>query len=190
MSIVNVNTATNVRYGVIDARNVMGLYDDIITQGDSLAYAAWKDSTVAQVAHCLLLPTSAETLKNLLQSLGACRHGIDIICADAIEAMSDAPDEQARLEIAGNVINQCEWDNLNFEEEDFIYTDENGNDFQLGYLGGAPIIWCIKTDKIVYCKSLCSPCIPNGGDLNSGLTTESAGHACYGVPDEYVEDNA
>ena len=67
------------------------------------------------------------------------------------------------------------------EEEEFRYTDSAGNEFLLGYLGGAPLIWCILTDKIVHARQ-CSPCVPDAGDLNS---LDPYGFACYGVPVSY-----
>jgi len=73
-------------------------------------------------------------------------------------------------------------------ECEYGYVDSDGNQFLLGYLGGSPLIWCIKTNTIVYVKSLCSPCVPNAGDLDSGLTDEHNGYACYGVPTHYLEN--
>jgi hypothetical protein len=79
-------------------------------------------------------------------------------------------------------------DYLECDECEYSLEDSSGNQFLLGYLGGAPLIWCIKTDTIVYVKSLCSPCVPNAGDLDSGITTEHNGYACYGIPAQYLED--
>ena len=37
---------------------------------------------------------------------------------------------------------------------------------QLGYLGGAPLIWVLESPWVATCAR-CSPCCPNAGDLNT-----------------------
>ncbi len=85
--------------------------------------------------------------------------------------------------LAEQLFDDVDWDFYEAQEEEYTYTDEKGNQFLLGYLGGAPLIWCVKTSKIAQARE-CSPCVPNAGDLNS---QEEGGFECYGVPEEYLE---
>ena len=68
--------------------------------------------------------------------------------------------------------------------EEYLLEDEDSK-LLLSGLGGAPLIWIMKSPNIVYVQSLCSPCVPNAADLDSGLTTEDEGYECYGLPDEW-----
>lgn len=70
-------------------------------------------------------------------------------------------------------------------EDPYRYTDKDGNEFRLSFLGGAPLIWCIKTDTVAS-ASICSPCVPNAGNLDS---PSEHGIACYGVPKHYVKED-
>lgn len=86
---------------------------------------------------------------------------------------------------AKDIVSNLDWDGIEFDEQDYEYTDSDGNQFQLSHLGGAPLIWCIKTSSVVHCRSLCSPCVPNAGDLDSGIVSAEDGYECYGVPATY-----
>ena len=78
----------------------------------------------------------------------------------------------------GKIINE------NKDCPDYSYRDSEGNEFMVSYLGSAPLIWCLKTDKIVKAR-LCSPCVPNAGNLSE--LDDEYGEKCYGVPDKYKE---
>lgn len=84
---------------------------------------------------------------------------------------------------AESIVDDFEWDDYQEDENEYSYEDEEGNKFLLSYLGGAPLIWCILTSKIVTARP-CSPCVPGAGDLDS---LSEDGIECYGIPDEYVE---
>lgn len=86
-------------------------------------------------------------------------------------------------DLAEQLFDETDWGIYEVYEEEYSHTDADGNQFLLGYLGGAPLIWCIKTDKIAHARE-CSPCVPNAGDLNN---QEEGGFECYGVPDTYLE---
>lgn len=67
-------------------------------------------------------------------------------------------------------------------ECEYTYTSpRTGAKYKLGWLGGAPIIWVLKSQVKVYAR-LCSPCIPNAGDLDE--LDRVSGVECYGIPDE------
>lgn len=154
----NINEETGIRYGVIDARDCMELYDEICSSGDNLTYEQFKTDTIAN-------------LQSALES-----------------ALDIRSSKSSKLkDISENLFDTLNDEEFFFYEEDcdsYRYTDSSGNTFLLQYLGGAPLIWCIKTNAVVYVNRLCSPCIPNAGDLNSGLCDADSGYQCYGIPED------
>lgn len=100
--------------------------------------------------------------------------------------LKNGTSEVAAKELAKEALTKLDGNMSLTDEPNFSYMDKKGNEFQLGYLVGSPIIWCIKTSLIVKVKSLCSPYVPNAGDLDSGFSDD--GYPCYGVPDEYLFD--
>ena len=49
-------------------------------------------------------------------------------------------------------------------------------------LGGAPMLWVYKSPHTTKAR-LCSPCVPNAGDLDN---TDEDGYETYTVPDDWV----
>lgn len=97
--------------------------------------------------------------------------------------------------LAAGVVDEMEWDNYQTDESNYSYTDSEGNEFLLGWLGGATLIWVVKSDRVVHVRSLCSPCVPNAGDLDSGEDDDATdGPTCYGIPSSWLQaftqDNA
>jgi hypothetical protein len=82
------------------------------------------------------------------------------------------------------IVDEFEWDDYQCDEAEYSYTDRDGNSFLLSYLGGAPLIWCLKTSVVTRARR-CSPCVPGAGDLDN---PSADGQECYGVPSDYVGD--
>jgi hypothetical protein len=51
-------------------------------------------------------------------------------------------------------------------EEDNYVAEIDKTKYEMGWLGGAPLIWVTDSEWACYCKP-CSPCVPGAGDLNS-----------------------
>jgi hypothetical protein len=79
--------------------------------------------------------------------------------------------------ICNNVEYEHDSDNCSYE------LDENGCKYGLSSLGGGILVWVYESTNIVKVNSLCSPCVPNAGDLDSGL--DDSGYECYGIPDSW-----
>lgn len=60
-----------------------------------------------------------------------------------------------------------------------------GVTYRIGWLGGAPLLWVLK-GPMTYVRSLCSPCVPNAADLDSGF--DQNGFLTYTVPQDWVAD--
>lgn len=69
-----------------------------------------------------------------------------------------------------------------FDEEEYEYITET-EQYLLSYLGGAPMIWAMKTPFLTKAR-LCSPCVPNAGDLDS---PDPDGYECYAVEPDWFE---
>lgn len=79
------------------------------------------------------------------------------------------------------------------DESDGWYDDEPVHSFELscpGYgvvhgrttwLGGGQLVWIFKSPFLTKAK-LCSPCVPNAGDLNN---PDVDGYECYDVPNDW-----
>jgi hypothetical protein len=55
-------------------------------------------------------------------------------------------------------------------DEPTIEGEYEGVKYQIGWLGGAPLLWVIE-GPIGWAARLCSPCVPNAADLDGGFAT-------------------
>jgi hypothetical protein len=82
-----------------------------------------------------------------------------------------------------------EWQNVleNFDDSELRKSGEvEGVKLSLSYLGGAPLLWVVKSPRLVWCRP-CSPCVPGGGDLDSPQE-EGSGMQCYGLPEGWINE--
>lgn len=58
-----------------------------------------------------------------------------------------------------------------------------GVSYRISWLGGAPLLW-ITEGPVGMAESLCSPCVPNAADLDSGFVYGDDGskYCCYVLP--------
>lgn len=95
--------------------------------------------------------------------------------------LEDAGASDAK-DTAESTFNDANWDCYQAEEEEFVYEDSHGNKFQLGYLGGASLIWIINSDLVERCNK-CSPCVPGAGDLDN--PNKNGTIVAYTIPSRY-----
>jgi len=101
------------------------------------------------------------------------------LTAEAIaeEALADHPEWDGELP-------DDFWDDIEIEEETYRLEDaETGMILELGYLGGAPLVWVIKSPHRASVRE-CSPCCPNAGDLDSKVEP-GMGVVCYDLPPDW-----
>jgi hypothetical protein len=78
------------------------------------------------------------------------------------------------------------WDGADFSES-ARYGEEDGIKMMLSSLGGAPLLWVFFSPYLDMVR-LCSPCVPNAGDLDS---PDGQGYQCYALnPEWYGEEDA
>lgn len=75
------------------------------------------------------------------------------------------------------------WDSYECEEEEFEL-ETGGMKLGLSWLGGAALVWVFQSPHTTRAR-LCSPCVPNAGNLNS---PDPDGYECYTLPSDWFFD--
>jgi hypothetical protein len=77
-------------------------------------------------------------------------------------------------------------------DEECIEGTYEGVSYCTSYLGGALNFFICESPITVLVNSLCSPCVPNAGDLDSGFAVfkdeGDSGFLCYGVPGDWLDE--
>lgn len=97
---------------------------------------------------------------------------------DARYGFADLPEEMQEDFFA-------EYSDADMGEDRYSWTDDDGNQFGLSSLGGAPLLWVFFSSETAFVRP-CSPCIPNAGDLNN---PSEFGMECYAVPKEWHDED-
>ena len=96
-----------------------------------------------------------------------------------VEAKFDLFDCDYSDEIEREIEDAC----MNLQvEEPTITGNYEGVEYMISWLGGSPLVWVLKSPHMTY-RSLCGPCIPDGGDLDSGF--DPHGNLMYNVPPDW-----
>ncbi len=183
----NVNLKTGIRFGVISARSVPDLEDTIITSGDNLTYNAWRSGLVDELQSAM----SDAQGGDISTLVGFIRENAPYYVRNEAgtrveKILADQDGSELSKYDAGDILdslNICE--NYENDGDEYSYTDSDGNQFLMSQLGGANLIWCIFSNRIVKVDSLCSPCVPNAGDLDTD--EDEDGYECYGLPEQWKE---
>jgi hypothetical protein len=156
----NINSETGIAYGVVNGNTVPMLADDIFSSGDSTTFAAYKSEMENDIRAALASVVEERTGKDRTARIV---EAID--CAELVDSILDSG------------LN----DSLEFDEEEYDY-ETDGAKLHLGWLGGAPLIWVLDSPFVTYAP-VCSPCVPNAGDLDN-LSTDgtTGGVLCYCCP--------
>jgi hypothetical protein len=89
-------------------------------------------------------------------------------CRDKVRNLvRDLPVASAEIEAAVDASMETLEDYYLYEGEEDNYTYVDGpTKYELGWLGGAPLIWVVDSEWACYCNH-CSPCVPGAGDLDN-----------------------
>lgn len=160
----NVNPETGIPYGVVNGNTVPYLLDDVTTSGDDLTFAAFKSELRDKIAAALATVIDTFEPEKIVE-------GVD--CDEIVESLLDSG------------LN----DRLEFDECEYSY-ESDGTKYRLGWLGGAPLIWVLDSQHVTFAP-VCSPCVPNAGDLdNMTADGETGGILCYCCPpDDFKSDD-
>ena len=104
---------------------------------------------------------------------------------NGINLTADAALEEWRSDNPAKAADEDEdefWDYYDGDEEQYrLETD--GMILELSYLGGAPLVWVLKSPHKRSVRE-CSPCCPNAGDLDSPVEP-GEGIVCYDLPHDW-----
>jgi hypothetical protein len=156
-STVNVNPETGIRYGVIAAQSLNSdLFDDLtIYRGEN--------------------ESLAEALKELRDAIEAEAHEVEETFADTGKSWADTK----WSDWDDYVESQYERRSEGVEIDEPVYSGTyEGVKYRVGWLGGAQIVWILESPETTH-ADLCSPCVPNAGNLDSRSPN---GFECYDVP--------
>ena len=123
-------------------------------------------------------------------------NGENVSEREAYEDLKSSIELDLRWEVDNGRLNEVEFaDELDYRlehacenlqiEEPVIEGTCDGVSYAISWLGGAPLLWVFDSPVISKVR-LCSPCVPNAGDLDS---LDDDGYECYGIPaDWYAKD--
>jgi len=168
MTIANTNAANGIRYGVIACAS---LDDDLVfdlmygSKARNLSEAAAVEEARVE-ANYKANDIEAEVAQDLhekdpLMPVLAYEEQLKAWIEAAYESLGHADREDF---IESKLIAETDWQC----EEPHIAGEYEGVKYEIQWLGGAPLLWVID-GPLGYCRKLCSPCVPNAGDLDSGF---------------------
>ena len=157
---VNVNTETSIRYGVISGNSLdSDVLNDLHDQADCLVQSAHRLTEMKRFANAREFDYSNDiTVDALYEELSA-EYGEEF--------------EDFIYEIDEN------WESV----EPVAAFEYLGVEVVFEWLGGAPLVYITKSDVITH-ANLCSPCVPNAGNLDS---KEPDGYECYDAPVDWYK---
>ena len=111
---------------------------------------------------------------------------VEEVKAQAEADFQDIEDpEESEEEYVDRAVENAEIE-IEIEEPTIAGTYEDVK-YQITWLGGAPLLWVLE-GPVGTARSLCSPCVPNAADLDSGFEIGvGLGHECYVIPKEWLE---
>ncbi len=191
--ILNIHEKTGIAFGILHGNSVPELLDEICMNGTDETFEAYRQELADGIVGCLKdaepnEDAMREELAAFLDDISFCAEKLvsNIDCEELVQTR--AGESIDGMEII-DALGDCGlWDNYESDENQHSYT----LDSQLGpvkllvsYLGGAPNIWVCESPYVATCRK-CSPCIPNGGDLDS---PSEHGEMAYCLPpDEMPND--
>jgi hypothetical protein len=184
-AIANVNPETGIRYGVTH-KIPSWVFDDAMSwecpdEVDALAEYA-RDLLVKKAENGEIGPDDIDGFtpdkeEDNRETLADYIRGLDSKASSDLLAMVDG---DAWNEYPGF------WGSFDFSESARL-GESDGIKMMLGGLGGAPLLWILDSPYLDTVR-LCSPCVPNAGDLDS---PDGNGYQCYApCPDWYGEEDA
>lgn len=161
----NTNPTTGIRYGVISFNSLQPWCNDDLFNGPTARDLSYEDA---------LLQLKAEAGVEYDKVMERCDklHG-DKMAADVLDLLAQAFFEAEGLEYDHDafVERYIEEARENIQiDEPIIEGEYDGVKYRISWLGGAPLLWVLE-GPIGYVNRLCSPCVPNAADLDSGFIT-------------------
>lgn len=200
-NITNRNPQTGIRFGIASAHRHYALLERIQQSGESITAKYWQSEVIGKI-RTYLADECFETLEDLQKGVKSITEDywygsdVDEIAADIANDLwngghnfgwtEGVRDTEALVESTWGLLEAAEiWDRFNPDEEThelIIEIDgEIEEHYQTSWMGGAPMIWILKSPETALCR-LCSPCAPNAGNLDE---PDEDGVTAYAIPQEW-----
>lgn len=188
--IPNFNEERRIPYGVISGNSVPDLVNDIFLSGTNLSYNQWCEDVRNEIRSRLSPYELSEWgsdrderwdyMVDVLDSLGFSNPREDGELMDLFDQLEDG------FPVENDVAEYCiNW--IHHEgDEDRYALRQDGVSLELGWLGGATLIWVLDSNYVTWART-CSPCVPGAGDLDSP-TDKDSGFPCLSLPPSWYED--
>jgi hypothetical protein len=196
----NTNPTTGIRYGVIAGNSLNTYVLDDLFHGDGAVDLSWQDA-MAQLKSEISLEADAfeqeleeEIEDRIRKQMGgepvfAFREAVDAEFEKIWDKHKGYPDRDSFID--GEFERRSQDIDIS---EPTIEGEYDGVKYRISWLGGAPLVWVLE-GPTGYCRSLCSPCVPNAADLDSGFQDEADPAVqderaydwyCYVVPADWL----
>lgn len=184
----NFNPKTGIRYGVISANSLdTNVLDELFygeTAVDVTYMAAYNEAKTDAAARFDAGLEDAEIAANETDHLMCDEDREDFIFEWLLDNFGTSDKEQY-VEYALE-----EFSDIYSGDESLITGTYEGVSYQITWLGGAPLVWVLE-GPVGWVNQLCSPCVPDAGDLNGGFYTGEVGDDCvvytsYIVPKSWL----
>lgn len=185
----NYNPETGVRYGVITLNSLdPDVVQDLWLRGTDLTWQDAMDELRREVESEADEIEEQARIKAMEFGITNDREYEDFIERE-VEARYNARGYDNREEYVEDQIEHRK-DGL-YVEEPTIEGELDGVKYRISHLGGAPLLWVFE-GPVGRCRGLCSPCVPNAGDLDSGFTIDEVGdgYECYVVPQDWMRSES
>lgn len=181
----NINPKTGIRYGVIACNSL-----DADVQ-DELWYGSGAVNVTEEAVYEEAKKEFAREWANALEEAGIAANEVDPLMSEGtFKSFVDARMNNSKFgsDEEDYIDREMEYFDPQIDEP-LIEGTCDGVDYAILYLGGAPIVYIAESPHLVHVKSLCSLCVPNAGDLDSGFAYGSEGDT-YGPPLGWLSDEA
>lgn len=207
MSAPNVNAETGFPYGVFSANSCIDLAADIQSSGESLTYKEIErenKKAFEAIVDIIRENGDIDELEEELKRALACgpyyldREDLKEVMNEIIEGHVIIPEEAGETD--QEEAQEHGWKNViedidgleellkehgtpsEMDEETHLW-DAGDAILQTGHLGGALLVWVIKS-KWVTAAAKCSPCVPGAGDLDNPRDDGEESY-CHCLPPSY-----
>lgn len=188
----NTNPVTGIRYGVIAFDNIdPDLGQDLwYTHGKDLSYEAAVKELQAE------LEREADAIEDQVH-IGIAEADPSLVGDEDYEArkIEEAYESKGYDDREDFIEREMEKRSEQIQiDEPVIEGEFEGVRYGIDWLGGAPLLWIFE-GPVGRCRALCSPCVPNAGDLDSGFVVYlepgaeewgDGGYECYCVPPDWL----
>jgi len=184
----NTNPTTGIRYGVIAGNSLNTYVLDDLFHGDGAVDLSWQDA-MAQLKSELNM--EADLIEEEAEDGFHERHDP----REQLESLIDAAyDKRGYPDRDSFIDGEFEKRSQDIDiSEPTIEGEYDGVKYRISWLGGAPLVWVLE-GPTGYCRSLCSPCVPNAADLDSGFEESPRSEIaealypwqCYVVPADWL----